>query len=105
MGSCCSKKHLTKRKAFRQELGAPLLDSVSQDLGRGARVVVVRLVSLKNIAPYGISANSFVQFRLMPADDIAGAQQQSSSIIPGTTNPHWVSNVQYLLHTRIHGEF
>jgi hypothetical protein len=93
MGCCCSKKHLTKRKAFHQELGAPLLEELTPQLGKNAKVVIMRLVSLKRIASMGSymeTANGFVQFRMMPADEIAGPQHQSSSIIPGTINPVWV---------------
>ncbi len=96
MGTCCSKKHLTKKKAFHQELGAPLLDSVVLELGKSAKVVVVRLVGLKHIVPtsnYAKGANAFVRLKLLPADDLLGGdQEQSSTIVPNSSSPLWVSS-------------
>lgn len=94
MGTCCSKKHLTKKKAFPQELGAPLLESLVPQLGKNAKVVVARLISLKKVeSPEGSSANAFIRIKLSPGDEIGGAQEQSSSINPGTSSPRWVRPV------------
>jgi hypothetical protein len=98
MGSCCSKKHLTKRKAFHQELGAPLLQSLAPQLGKNARVIVVQLLGMRNIVGmmnYGMQSNPYLQLRLMPEDEIGGPQHQNSSIIPGTLNPSWVRYVAF----------
>ena len=108
MGCCCSKKHLTKRKAFHQELGTPLLDSVAPQLGKNAKVVVVQLIGLKRIvsaSKFMETANAFVQLRLMPADEIGGPQMQSSSIVPGTTSPKWVSYAYLPFRLHIHSQF
>jgi len=94
MGACCSKKHLTKKKAFHQELGAPLLDALAPELGKNAKVIVLRLVALKHItstSQYGKDANAFVKFRLLPGDEVGGDQDQSSTIIPSSSSPMWVS--------------
>lgn len=94
MGNCCSKKHLTKKKAFHQELGAPLLDALAPELGKNAKVIILRLVALKHItstSQYGKDANAFVKFRLLPGDEVGGDQDQSSTIIPSSSSPMWVS--------------
>lgn len=95
MGTCCSKKHLTKKKAFHQELGAPLLDALAPELGKNAKVIVLRLVALKHItstSQYGRDANAFVKFRLLPGDEVGGDQDQSSTIIPSSSSPMWASH-------------
>eukprot|EP01032_Pedospumella_encystans_P012715 gene12715-14688_t len=92
MGNCCSKKHLTKKKAFHQELGVPLLESLAPELGKHAKVIVVRLVGLDHISStsnYTRGANAFVRFRLLPDDEVGGEQEQSSTIVPGTSTPLW----------------
>jgi len=93
MGNCCAKKHLTKKKAFHQELGVPLLESLAPELGKHAKVIVVRLVGLDHISStsnYTRGANAFVRFRLIPHDEVGGEQEQSSTIVPGTSTPLWV---------------
>lgn len=97
MGCCCSKKHLTKKKAFPQELGTPLLDTLVPQLGKNARVVVASLTSLKHVeSPEGLPANAFIRIRLAAADEVGGVQEQSSSINPGTHNPRWVSTKRFM---------
>lgn len=83
---------MTKKKAFPQELGAPLLDSVALQLGRNAKVVVARLKSLSHmeLSDSILPVNAFIRIRLSPADEVGGIQEQTSSINPGTANPTWV---------------
>lgn len=71
----------------------PLLESLAPELGKHAKVIVVRLVGLDHISStsnYTRGANAFVRFRLLPDDEVGGEQEQSSTIVPGTSAPLWV---------------
>jgi hypothetical protein len=91
MGCCQSNGKL---QAFRSDLDTPLIDDLAPKLGSDSKVVVIRLVALRDIQTgnsYSGLSDSFVEFKVRPDDKIAGAQKQLSSIKPSSLSPKWVN--------------
>lgn len=91
MGQCCGKP--AKYGAFRDGLGTPLLNELTSKLNQNARVLVVRLTKLSDIAAgnsYTGLSDVFVEVRVTPNDPVAGMQKQTSAVKPNTLNPSWV---------------
>ncbi len=92
MGQCCQKT--TSKYGFHADLASPLLlNELSGRLPSEARVLHLRLVGLKDIAPgsaYNGLSDPYVEIKMMPNDPVAGAQQQLSEVKPQTLNPTWV---------------
>jgi hypothetical protein len=100
MGCCCSSAMSMgafPRLSPNSQLVETLLPELKLDT---SRVFVIRLIGLNKISVgnyYQGWSDAFVQFTLKPVDPIVRKPQvQTSSIMPSTLNPRWVSTFSYL---------
>lgn len=107
MGQCCGRSKNTKRvlMGYRTPLLCEPLLSEPDKLPGGNSIVVVRLVSLDNIGSNSLkgAADSFVELRLLPSDEVAGFQLQRSEIRTDSNNPVWTPSARFdFLVSRLH---
>lgn len=76
MGGCCA----SSSYAFRDELGLPFLEEISDQLNSDTVIVKLKLQRLEKLDEYANSISSlFVEFRLLHEDKIGDQKQRSSS--------------------------